>query len=230
MSELDAIKARIGAAVDSKREKVFSDRRKRGTLADGASLFAVAWARGSKERNPRMPANRLIARDRALLKAQIVKPFRDSDVDIEEFAFWCAKHWDAIGATYFQKSKGYPETPAFRWLAVCLETYLLAFENREYLDETLQLDSKNMRQKAATTDRVIAQAASAAKHSTDEIAFLRQAMKELAAENRRLKGEGKTDDAPTIDYSDWKQPKVMKPVAFDDEPSPKRKLKRKPRK
>ena len=226
MTELDAIKARIGAAVDSKREKVFSERRSRGTLADGASLFAVAWARGSKERNPRMPANRLIARDRALLKSQIVGPFRDSDVNIEEFAFWCAKNWDAIGATYFQKSKGYPETPAFRWLVVCLETYLLAFENKDYLDETLQLDSKNMRQKAATTDRVIAQAANAAKHSTDEITFLKQAMKELASENRRLKGEGKIDTAPTIDYSDWPKPKIMKPVAYDDAPLP-RKLKRK---
>ena len=127
------------AEMEHKRQAVQDKRKSRGTLPDLCNLFESAWRNGQNERNPKIMPSRLVARHRALLKSQIIGPARDVGLDIEDFAYWCALHWDAIGGTYFKKAKSYPDQPAFAWFVRCLETYTTAYSNRDALDPTATL-------------------------------------------------------------------------------------------
>jgi hypothetical protein len=101
-----------------------------------------------------------------LLKSQIIGPARDLDMDVEAFGYFVSLHWDAIGATYFKKSKAYPERPAFAWFVRCLETYTEAFTARDSLDPTAKPGSRQRVTSAAVTaladqsDKALAAAAS----------------------------------------------------------------------
>lgn len=143
------LKASILSTVQAGRDKQSNKRRTRRTLADECTLFEQAWQRGQRARNSDMPATRIAGADRALLKTQIVKPAQGTKLDVEEFGQWVAEYWDAIGAQYFAKAKSYPEAPALRWLVKCLETYITAFQQRAYLDETGSLNKTELMRQAA---------------------------------------------------------------------------------
>lgn len=193
----------INAQVDAKRSALHAKRKKRGTLADLTSLFATQWDKGARDRDRSFPVPPLTRTDRALVKDRIIKPFRDSDMDIEAFAYWCARHWEAIGAQYFTKSKKYPERPAIRWLIAVIDKYIEAFANREYLDETGKM--KNSRMVAAEkAEAAISQMGdkfeNATKAQRDEMKALRAELRKLRSENYELREEaGKPlDDDPDL--------------------------------
>lgn len=217
----EQILADVTASVGAARDKVRDKRRKRRTLADLCSLFENAWNRGQREKSKEVPPTRLVQRDRALLKSQIITPFRDTTIDIEDFAYWVALNWHAIGAQYFTKSKRYPELPAFRWLVKCLETYTLAYQNREYLDENASLSRTQMRKKVAAVEKIQESADRSIASMQSEVEDLRRQLAERDKDNARLReqlGEAEDDD-PILAHAVRAAKRKVKIGSYDDEPS-----------
>lgn len=213
------LKSSILATVQAGRDKQSTKRRNRRTLADECTLFEQAWQRGQRARNSDMPATRIAGADRALLKTQIVKPAQGTKLDVEEFGAWVAEHWDAIGAQYFAKAKSYPEAPALRWLIKCLETYITAFQQREYLDETGSLNKTDLMQKAAGFDRANETAHDTAKAAQERINALEA---ELRTANNRLAKARRTGRVESDDFEkemDGITASVgkVKPAAFNED-------------
>jgi hypothetical protein len=172
----------IQTQVDAARNRVADKRRKRRTLADECALFEQAWLRGQKGEG--RFANRIVGADRRLLKDQIIKPAANSSLDLEKLAEWATEHWDAIGAQYFAKAKSYPEYPAFRWFVKCFATYLTAYEQRDYLDESGTRNTTQLLKRAKQADKLdeqTEQTLAAAKREIDMLkAELRDAHKRVA--------------------------------------------------
>lgn len=220
--------ASVQSTVAAARETLATKRRSRATLADMCSLFENAWNKGQRERTRSIPPTRLVPRDRSLLKTQLVMPFRDSDMQIEDFAYWVAKHWDAIGAQYFQKSKAYPEVPAFRWLVTCLETYTLAYQHRDSLDPT-GTPNTAQRVSAGVLAASKADAAEALAIAKKQIADLQAQLKEAGAEAvkvRRAKGLPLDDDPVYARVIQKASRKITIGNYDDDEDAKPRKLRR----
>lgn len=122
------------ASVDSTRRKVREKQAKRGTLADRMRAFEREWGAGQIEASGGRIPTRIDQRGKKLIKDQLLKRAAP-EFDTTHFAYWVSKNWQAIGAQYFAKAKSYPEKPVVPWLIKCLETYIEAYEQREYLDE-----------------------------------------------------------------------------------------------
>jgi len=218
--ELDneELKARLMQQVQGKRDAVEKKRRTRGNLSDMCSLFEAAWRKGQHERDSKVLASRLVTRDRALLKSQIVGPARDLGIDMEEFAYWTAVNWDAIGGQYFRKAKSYPAAPSFPWLVRCLETYTRAFAARDDLDPTAQRKD---------AQRVTAQAVAVIQNvAASELDDLKAQLREARSDNTKLReqfGLSVDDDPVYARAVKLASKKVTIGRYDDDEPKPARK-------
>jgi hypothetical protein len=196
MSKVDELRDRLLASVAARQGKVADKRKKRGTLPDLCKLFEAGWTAGQREASPGTPATRIVAsRDIALLKSQIIIPFRDANLDVEEFSKWVTLNWGGIGATYFAKTKQYPHEPAFRWLVRCLETYTKAFMERDTIELGAAIDYSAVAAKAKRADAATKDFGKVAEALETKVAL-------LAEENRQLK-KRKILRAPSVSLPDW---------------------------
>lgn len=152
--DVSEIMQSITAGVQERRDRVTQKRKVRRTLADRAALFETEWLRGQREKNSKRPPARIVGRDRALIKSQILKNAEGTELDTDAFAYWVAHHWQAIGAQYFPNSKRYPEFPVIPWLIKCFEVYITAFEQREFLDEDGTKSDTDYMRRAAQADKI----------------------------------------------------------------------------
>lgn len=177
-------------AVDDRREQLADKRRKRRTLADEVSLFEAAWQRGQREKDSSVPATRIIPRERKLLKDQLIKRYRDTSIDLEDFAHWTAHNWQAIGAQYFTKSRNYPDFPAFRWFLACLETYSLAYQKRDLLNaDGIHGGGVQAQRALQRTMENASKADELTKRIADEAKGIKSERDKLLEENMRLREE-----------------------------------------
>jgi hypothetical protein len=205
---LSSVSRNVADASNKVREK----RRKRRTLPDMCNLFETNWAAGQRETTPGMPVAKILSRDRALLKTRIIKPFDQSGTDIEGFARWVSQHWQAIGAQFFPKSKGYPERPAFRWLIVCLDTYIDAWAQKDYLDPEGKISTSHLHKKAANADAMVADAMLYGKATKEELTDMAAQLAEARKEIAELRKGGIVKEADPI-YEEIRQG-AMKPTVF----------------
>ena len=228
MRTKDAVLKAITAQVDAQRSALQSKREKRATIADLCALFEDGWRNGQRERDSTYLPARLIPRDRSLLKTQIVVPGREVGLDVKEFAHWVSANWDAIGAQYFKKTKAYPQAPAFRWFIACLETYTLAFQNRDYLDTTGKLpDYRRVSAEAVAATKSEAKAALSA--AERQIADLKAQLKEQESENKKLRAKRgmAADDDPIFAKAIKLGQRKITIGSYDDEPEPRKRKIRK---
>jgi hypothetical protein len=209
----DEILASVNKSVDAQRSALDSKRRKRRTLADECYLFEKAWLRGQEGRGKFV--QRIVGRDRRLLKEQIVQPSRGSDLNLEAVAEWCTTHWHAIGAQYFAKAKSYPEYPAFRWFVKCFATYLEAYEQREVLDEAGTRSTAQLVKRAALADKQDDETIETLQAAQREIAALKAELRDVSKQKKR------TNRSRPLDDFDLELQSIV------GNPKPKRKLKRK---
>lgn len=222
----------VSRTVDEGRQKVHDKRRKRRTLADRCALFESEWAKGQRDRDSSGPVSRIVGRHRAALKNQILKHFENTEINTDAFAYWVANNWQAIGATYFQKAKSYPERPVIPWLVKCIETYVIAWEQREHLDTEGTRSQTDLMKRAAATTKVQESAATTVEAMERENKLLRAQLAEQRNMLNKLNaGEHIENDMLDPDAAAVVQRgKNLKLPDFDDDtPAPKkrRKLKRK---
>lgn len=231
MSDKDRLLHSITARVENDRGRTREKRAKRRTIGDQTNLFVQEWERGQRD-NPKYSAPaRLVSRDRKLLKDQIIHPFQNGNSKPEDFAYWVAKNWDAIGAQYFSKSKKYPEYPAFRWLVACLETYLVAYEQRDYLDETATMDRTAAARQSSAAKQAIEDAKQYRASTDEEVEDLRRQLREQDKEMSKLRAEKgmEPDDDPV--YNRVIKTASKRPtIGSFDEPEPRKRPKRRKRK
>lgn len=182
----DDILAHVMGTVNAGRAKVAEKRKTRRSLADLCNLFEEGWRTGQKERDASIMPARLVSRDRALLKSQIIGPARDAGIDVQDFANWCALNWDGIGATFFKKAKSYPAQPAFAWFVRCLETYSSAYAQRDGLDLS-GLANPSHRVSTQAVAAISATAEKAVSRATDAVADLQAQLREAREDNERLR-------------------------------------------
>lgn len=222
----------VTAQVADKYNRLQQKRAKRQSIADLCNMFEAAWRKGQHERDRSVLAARLVARDRKLLKDQIIYPSRELDMNIVDFAEWVAVHWDAIGAAYFKKAKSYPAAPAFPWLVRCLETYVTAYRNRDSLDPTGKLPDA-ARASASAVAAISARVEKAIAAQADDIDDLRRQLAEAQRENEKLKLErGLPVEDDPVYARVIKQ--ARRPVAIgrydDEEPAPAKPIRKRIRK
>lgn len=186
MSKADDLKKAIFAGVAEQRNRLQAQRKTRRSLADLCNLFEEGWRTGQKERDASIMPARLVSRDRALLKSQIIGPARDAGIDVQDFANWCALNWDGIGATFFKKAKSYPSQPAFAWFVRCLETYSSAYAQRAGLDLS-GLANPSHRVSTQAVAAISATAEKAVSRATDAVADLQAQLREAREDNERLR-------------------------------------------
>lgn len=122
------------ASVDTTRQKLRKRQASRGTLQDRMRAFEREWGSGQIEASGGRIPSRIDQRGKKLIKEQLLQRAADG-FDTTHFAYWISKNWQAIGAQYFAKAKSYPEKPVVPWLIKCLETYIEAYEQKDYLNE-----------------------------------------------------------------------------------------------
>jgi hypothetical protein len=226
MRSKEQIEAAARLYAKDRHDRVQDKRKARRSTTDLASLFEAAWGKGQRERSTAVPPARLIPRDRKALKDQVINPSLETELDVEDFAYWTALHWDAIGGTYFAKAKSYPGYPAFRYLVAALPTFLLAYQNKEYLDEdTVGVSSPALRRKAAAVDAVKVDAVELDKLRNETIADLKAQLREEQKQTAKLRAQQglPVDDDPVyarIAAVASKQITIGK--WDDDEPKPRR--------
>ena len=220
----------VARTVDVGREKITAKRKARRTLADRCALFEQEWARGQRDRDSSTPTTRIVGKDRALLKTQILRNAENTELDTDAFAYWVTNNWQAVGATYFAKAKSYPERPTMPWLVKTFETYLIAWQQREHLDtEGTRSQTELMKRSAgAAIDKERAKAI--VDDSQREIAMLKAQLAERDGMIDKLQA-GEEIENDMLD-EDTRAKLKYKPIALpdydDDIPAPKkRKLKRK---
>lgn len=221
----------ITASVSAGRDKVAAKRKSRRSLADMVALFESNWAKGQRDAGSSMP-NRIVGRDRALIKSQLLKRVQGGNFDTDAFAYWVARHWSAIGAQYFNKVKVYPEHPVMPWFITCMETYILAYEQREYLDEEGSRSHTNLMRKAKAAGTTAEATARIAKERAAKVAELEAELRAMDEELTELRKE-KYKDGPI--YHDAIDEDFAEKLARDrkislpdyDDPQPKKRLKRK---
>jgi hypothetical protein len=116
-------------------------------------------------------------RYKRLVKDQILKRSAP-DFDTNDFAYWVAKYWNAIGAQYFAKFKVYPEPPAMGWFIKFLETYVLAYEQREFLDDLTKRSETDILRRAKKADAAIDYSAKVAETAAARIEQLESELRE----------------------------------------------------
>lgn len=215
-------------SVQAKRQALADKRMKRGTLADLCNMFEDGWREGQKERNPALMPARLVNRDRALLKSQIVGPAREAGIDVRAFGHWVASNWDGIGGTFFKKAKSYPANPAFPWLVRCLETYTAAFADRDGLDLS-GIENPAHRVTAARVTAISRKAEQAIAAASESLSDLQAQLREAREENARLRtGKGlPIDDDPIYARASKIASRKITIGSYDEEP-PSRRVKSKP--
>lgn len=222
------ILAAVNSKVAERRDRQTTKRKARGTLADRTALFEAAWLRGQREKDSKRPPARIVGKDRALIKSQIIKPAEGTDLDTEQFAAWVGQHWQAIGAQYFTKSKHYPEVPVIPWLIKCFEIYVTAYQQREFLDETGTKSTTDYMARAAKVDEMQHASNKALSDADREIALLKAELKESKA---LLAEAEKTGTVRNDGWYTEEQERIINKGKrmvfpdFDDEPQPKRKRK-----
>lgn len=220
----------VATSVSHRKEKVTAKRKARRNLADMTALFESEWARGQREKDKSAPANRIVGRDRALLKTQILQRSHGTDLDTDAFAYWVAHNWQAIGATYFEKAKRYPERPAIPWLIKCFETYIIAWQQRDTLNTEGTRSQTDLMRRAAQTTQMQDAGRAVAEDLERENALLRAQLKERDAIIRK-RGNDNDDDNDMLDAETKRivsRGKKLVLPDYDDEPAPKpRKAKRK---
>lgn len=149
------ILSEVTSSVSTRRDRTREKRAKRRTLADRMTIFEQKWGEGQRAAEGGGIPTRIDQRGKKLIKDQLLRRAEGSELDTDDFAFWTARHWHAIGAQYFAKAKSYPEKPAIAWLVKCLETYLIAYEQREFLDEDGTRSQSDTLRKAKERDRAI---------------------------------------------------------------------------
>lgn len=223
----DALLASIMGTVEAGRAKIAEKRKTRRSLSDLCNLFEEGWRSGQKERNPKIMPARLVSRDRALLKTQIIGPARDADIDPQAFANWIALNWDGIGATYFQKAKSYPEHPSFAWLVRCLETYTGAYHARDGIDLS-GLANPSQRVSTKAVKDIADQADKAVNIAADRVADLQAQLREAREDNERLRAAKALpiDDDPVYARASKLAARKITIGKYDDETPVRRKLAR----
>lgn len=189
------ILAHAQRALTERSNRLQAKRKARGSITDLCNLFEEGWRTGQKERNASIMPARLVSRDRALLKSQIIGPAREAGIDVQDFAKWCALNWDGIGATFFHKAKSYPQQPTFAWFVRCLETYSNAYAQRDGLD----LSGKANPSQRVTTQAVAAiseRAEKAVSRASETVADLQAQLREAREELARVR---KTKGLPIDD-------------------------------
>lgn len=230
MSKASELKELILASAKAKQDSLTAKRKGRMNFSDMCNLFEEGWRSGQRERDQTVMPGRLVARDRALLKTQIIGPARDAGIDPKDFAYWIAVNWDGIGATFFKKAKSYPAQPAFAWLVRCLETYSGAYAQRDGLDLSgLANPSPQVSQRAVA--QLSENAIKLATASQDTVADLQAQLREAYRENETLK-RGKSlpiEDDPVYARASKLASRRIVIGSYDDEeskPAVRRKLKR----
>jgi hypothetical protein len=209
--------------VQAKRDALADKRMKRGTLADLCNLFEDGWRSGQKERNPALMPARLVVRDRALLKSQIVGPAREAGIDVRDFAYWTALNWDGLGATFFKKAKSYPLQPAFAWLVRCLESYTGAYHQRDGLDLS-GLANPAHRVSAQALAAIADKADKAINSATESIEDLKAQLREARTENEVLRQSSglPIDDDPVYARASKLAARKITIGSYDDVEPPRR--------
>jgi len=174
-----------------------------------------------------------VGKDRALLKTQLLKRVQDGNFNTDEFAYWVSRNWQAIGAQFFEKAKSYPERPVVPWFIVCMETYITAYEQREFLDEEGSRSHTDLMRKAKGAGIVAENTAKIAEERAAKVAELEAELYAMDEELTQLRKE-KYKDAPI--YHDAIDEDFAEKLARDrkislpdyDDPQPKkRRIKRK---
>jgi hypothetical protein len=216
------ILASVQTTVTAGRTKITDKRKKRRTLQDACALFEAEWASGQRDRDSTAPANRIVGKDRALLKNQIIKRSEGTDLDTDAFAYWVAKNWQAIGATYFEKAKRYPERPVVPWLIACFETYIIAYQQREHLDTEGTRSQTELLKRSAATSAVQKAGQDVAAAQQDQInlleAQLREARELMATRNLDAVENDMVDPEAKAIIAKGRN---MQFPDYDDEPAPK---------
>lgn len=199
MRSADELKRAITAAVGQKREKVIEKRKRRRTLADTVKLFSMNWVNGQRELSDNtVPTSITTRRDIKLLKDHIIIPFRDTEMDVVDFAYWCAANWHAIGATHFAKAKSYPRYPNFRWLFACRDRYIEAYAHKDELDHTAVLPPREATKRAERAKDAYEKATASANAT---VSGLKADLDQAWAEIRRLRDEAGMDPDPDPAYT-----------------------------
>ncbi len=228
----DEILASVSASVKEKSDKVRAKRKKRRNLSDLAAMFEEQWAKGQRDSGSSVPANRIVHADRGLLKTQLLKRSQGTALDTDAFAYWVAKNWQAIGAQHFPKAKSYPERPAIRWMVKCLETYMVAWEQREHLDEDGTVSKTEMMHKAKRVDQVTDAAKVVASDDAARIAELESLLAErdeMISEFEKDKTVG-NDMLSDDELAMLRKGRKLTLPDYDDEPAPRKPRRRKLRK
>jgi hypothetical protein len=206
MKTPEQLKAEILSRVDDGRSRLAAKREKRGNISDLSNLFQAGWSSGQRESRPNAPATRIASnQDKSMLKKRIIYPFRDNGIDVRSFAHWVTENWLAIGATYFPKTRKYPDAPAFRWLIACIDTYTTAYMQRDQVElgDPAALDRKELLAAAERGQRDSSAVQSIAAEAKSRIEQLEKENRELRASVRKktLRRSGKA--VKHIQLPDW---------------------------
>lgn len=165
----------------SERQTRYRDRRaKSGTLASRMQAFELAWGEGQRKAERGIPT-RIIPKDRALIKQVIIKGLGET-IDCTDFAAWVAEHWQAIGAQYFGNSKKYPERPVVPWLIACINTYTDAYQNKDMLDESGTISTRDAGKAIKRSKRTVELAQQAIDDANRRTELAQARVRELEAE------------------------------------------------
>lgn len=206
------------ASANSKRNKVHDKQAKRGTLADRMRAFERAWGDGQRETSKGIPT-RIDPASKRLVKEQVLKQ-SDPTFDCSDFAKWVAQHWQAIGAQYFSKFKVYPEKPAIRWFLKFTDTYIEAYEQKDFLDETGTLSVRDAGKAIKRSKNTVKAAARVIQHKDAQIEDLEARLREA---EQHLEHYEKGGNAIESDMISPRMKKILKGVKkrksvdYDDE-------------
>lgn len=197
MRKANEVLSSVTNAVEGKRNALRSNRLQRYNMSDRTHLFAEAWQRGQKARSNFAPPSRLNKTDTALLKTQLLKPSEDTTIDLTAMAEWVTENWDAIGGQYFAKAKTYPDNPSFRWFLKCFQQYVVAFEQKDYLDAEATRNTTSLLKRVKAADASDEKFTDTMHQAKDTIQSLRA---ELAEANRRLTEAEETGNLEPTDF------------------------------
>lgn len=178
--------ASVTSLVNQRRDKLTQKRKTRRTVSDMVALFESNWSKGQRDAGASLPA-RIVGKDRALIKSQLLKRVQDGSFDTDAFGYWVAHHWQAIGAQYFSKVKSYPELPNVPWFIKCMETYLTAFAQREFLDEAGTRSHTDIMRSAKRANTEVQKTDALLQSIASELSEERQARRDFAKENAELR-------------------------------------------
>lgn len=178
------------ASVNSKRDKLQTQRETRYTLADGVAVFRNMWSSLFKQYYPdQIPDVIFATRHVPRIKRQFVSPLRDGNVLVSDFLTFIFEQWGMCRYNRaFKKFKHYPQNPALDWLLKYSAIYIrlhtdyrlgIPVEDEHVEEEPVR---KTKTDEGKNLKRLV-------RLATDEISKRDREIAKLRAENKRLQSK-----------------------------------------